>query len=269
MKRCDKRNILYRQWGCTAPRAVLLLVHGLGGHSGNWEYLAEYFLKDQISSYALELKGFGHTEELKGHVDSMNTYIKDLRRLHYIIKKEHKGKKVFLFGESMGGLISFMTAIRKPELFNGLVCYSPGFASGLNFSIMDYIKMGLSRFHNPKKQFTMPFNSDMCTRDPECKKIIDNDPLEHRFATPKLLHSILNGQVYSKILKHRIKMHVLFLLSGKDSFVDTPTSVKIFNGMKVKDKKMILYPEMHHALTMELGREKVFEDALKWVEKRI
>jgi len=245
------------------------MVHGLGGHSGNWEYLAEHFLKNRISSYALELKGFGHTGELKGHIDSMNIYIKDVRRLHYLIKKEHKGKKIFLFGESMGGLISFMTAIRKPDLFDGLACFSPGFASRLKFSLLDYARMTLSRLHSPRKQFTMPFDSGMCTRDVECQKIIDNDPLEHKLATPKLLHSILSGQAYSIMLKHKVKMHVLFLLSGKDTFVDTPTSVRIFKGMRVKDKKMIVYPEMRHALTVELGREKVFEDALRWVEKRI
>ena len=38
-------DILYRKWEASpqsaAPRAVFLLVHGLGGHSARWGFLAE------------------------------------------------------------------------------------------------------------------------------------------------------------------------------------------------------------------------------------
>ena len=62
MKRCEKRNILYRHWGCSAPRAAVILVHGLGGHSNNWEFMANFLAEHGVSSYAIELKGFGNTE---------------------------------------------------------------------------------------------------------------------------------------------------------------------------------------------------------------
>ncbi|MBU0895326.1 MAG: lysophospholipase [Candidatus Omnitrophica bacterium] len=269
MKHCKKRNILYRQWGSSSPRAVMLLVHGLGGHSNNWEFVADFLVKHDISSYSIELKGFGNTEGLKGHIDSLNVYIKDVRRLYSIIKREHRKLPVFIAGESMGGLIGFLTVIKKPSLFRGLICMSPGFASGLKFSFMEYVRMISARFYNPRKQFIMPFTSDMCTRDPECKKIIDNDKLEHRLATPKLLESILLGQLSSNMLKHKVKTDTLFLLAGSDTFVNSGASRKIFKGMKFKHKEMIEYPEMRHSLTMELDREKVFADLLKWLNKRI
>jgi alpha-beta hydrolase superfamily lysophospholipase len=126
-----------------------------------------------------------------------------------------------------------------------------------------------ARFYNSKKQFVMPFNSDMCTRDPECKMIMDNDALEHKFATPRLLQSILLGQMTSSMLKHKVRTDTLFLLSGADTFVCSRASRKIFEGIKFKDKQIIEYPDMRHALTMELGREEVFGDMLKWLEKRI
>ena len=269
MKKCEKRNILYRQWGSSSPRAGLILIHGLGGHSNNWEFMANFLIKHDISSYAIELKGFGNTEGTKGHIDSLNTYIKDVRRLYNIIKKEHRGRPVFVAGESMGGIIAFLAAIKKPGLFRGMICMSPGFASLLKFSLMDYIKMVSARFYNSKKQFIMPVTAEMCTRDPECIKIIDNDLLEHRFATPKLLQSILLGQLSSKLLKHKVKTDTLFLIPGKDTFVDSDVSKKIFEGIKFKHKDIIEYPEMRHSLNMELGREDVFLDLLKWMEKRI
>ena len=269
MKRCEKRNILYRQWGCSSPRAVMILVHGLGGHSNNWDFWASFLSGHGIASYAIELKGFGNTEGVKGHIDSLNTYIKDVRRLYNITKRDHGRLPVFIAGESLGGLIGFLTVIKKPLLFRGLVCVSPGFASRLKFSLRDYIKMVSARFYNSKKQFVMPFTNEMCTRDPECKKIMDNDKLEHKLATPKLLQSILLGQLSSKLFKHKVRTDTLFLLAGADTFVSSDASKKIFAGIRFEHKHMIEYPEMRHSLTMELGREKVFADLLKWVEKRI
>lgn len=269
MRKCEKRNILYRQWGSSSPKAAIILIHGLGGHSNNWEFMANFLIKHDISSYAIELKGFGNTEGTKGHIDSLNTYIKDVRKLCNIIKKEHRGRPVFVAGESMGGIIAFLAAIKKPGLFRGMICMSPGFGSLLKFSFMDYVKMISARFYNSKKQFIMPFTNEMCTRDPECLKIIENDRLEHRFATPKLLQSILLGQLSSKLLKHKVKTDTLFLLPGKDKFVNSDISKKIFKGIKFEHKQIIEYPEMHHSLNMELGREDVFTDLLKWTEKRI
>lgn len=269
MKQCKKRDILYRQWGCSSPRAVMLMVHGLGGHSNNWEFPALFLVEHGFSCYSIELKGFGNTEGVKGHIDSLNTYIKDVRRLYSIIKREHRRLPVFIAGESMGGLIGFLTVIKKPRLFRGLICMSPGFKSGLKFSLLEYIKMISARFYNSRKQFIMPFTSDMCTRDPECKKIIDNDKLEHKFATPGLLQSILLGQLSSRFFKHKVKTDTLFLLAGSDTFVSSDASKEIFKGIKFKHKDIIEYPEMRHSLTMELGREKVFSDLLKWLNKRI
>jgi alpha-beta hydrolase superfamily lysophospholipase len=47
--------------------------------------------------------------------------------------------------------------------------------------------------------------------------------------------------------------------------VDQKKSKKIFNRLQLKDKKMIEYPGMYHALSIEKGKEKVFADILAWV----
>ena len=169
----------------------------------------------------------------------------------------------------MGGLIGFLTVIKKPQLFKGLVCVSPGFKSSLKFSLVEYFKMITARFYNAKKRFYMPFTNEMCTRDPECLKIMDNDKLEHKLATPRLLQSILLAQLTSFFSKHKVRTDTLFLLAGADTFVSSKASRKIFDGIKFEHKQIIEYPEMRHSLTMELGREKVFADLLKWLNKRI
>jgi len=266
----DKRTgIVYRKWASPAPKAIFLLVHGLGAHSERWEFLSGYFLKNNISSYAIELKGFGETEGLRGHIDSFKSYFKDIESLRDIVGKENPGKKIFLLGESMGGLISFVLSAVKPALFDGLICISPAFRGRLKLGVLGYIKIISLLIYNSRKHLNIPFSSDMCTRDTDYRKAMEGDKREHRFATANLLFEMMLAQIKSNILKRRIKMPILFLLSGEDKMVDPGTSKKIFEGIGIKDKTLIEYPGMYHALSIDIGRERVFGDMLKWLQERI
>ncbi len=269
IKKDDKTGILYRKWKATDERAVLLLVHGLAAQSGRWECMTDFFLGKNVSSYAIDLKGFGETQGPRGHIDSFRTYFEDIKRLCEIISEESPGKKIFILGESMGALISFIAAIMYPGLFDGLVCISPAFMSRLKFTVLDYIKMLASLLYDPGKQFNLPFTSEMCTRDRGYQEMIDRDPREHRTGTSKLLFNIGMVQIRCMIFRGRIPTGVLFLLAGDELLVSPKASRSIFKRLKTPDKIIIEYPEMRHALSIELGKEKVFEDILRWVQKRI
>ncbi|MBL7158450.1 MAG: alpha/beta fold hydrolase [Candidatus Omnitrophica bacterium] len=269
MKKDAKSGILYREWTASDPEAVFLLVHGLGGHSERWKSLADFFLKKNISSYAIELRGFGETKELRGHVDSFKIYSNDILALRGIIEIENKDKKIFLIGESMGALLAFLLVPGEEDLFSGLICISPAFASRLNSSTLYYVKIFLSLFYNPKKQFTIPFTSEMCTRDPDCRKKMDDDKREHRLASSKLIFEIAKAQIKSAFLRKKIDIPLLFLLAGKDMLVNSEASRRLFKTIRAQDKTLLEYPGMYHALSVDAERAKVFQDMSGWVRNRI
>jgi len=265
----EKTGILFRKWTAPAAQGALLLVHGLGAQSRRWECMADFFLEKNISSYAIDLKGFGETEGPRGHIGSFRTYFEDIKRLRDIISKQNPGKKVFILGESMGALISFIMAIRDPGLFDGLVCISPAFASRLKFTALEYVKILSALLYDPAKQFDMPFTPEMCTTDCDYQEMMDTDPREHRTGTSKLLFNIAMAQIRSMIFRGEITTSVLFLLAGNDVLVSPEASKSIFERLRTPDKTIIEYPEMCHALSIETGKERIFEDILKWVRKRI
>lgn len=262
-------GIIYRKWQGDCARAVFLLVHGLGAYSRRWDDLVRFFLPYGISSYAIDLKGFGETKSVRGHIDSFQVYYHDIKTLRDIIEKEHSGKKIFVVGESLGGLIVFTLASFSPRLFNGLICISPAFKNRLNFNLFDYIKIFFFLLFNPKKQFKMPFTEAMCTSDEDYQKRIKDDKNEHRLASSRLLFSTLLAQIRARILKPNIKMPVLFLVPGHDEITDSSATERIFKKLPSLDKRIIYYAGMAHALSIEKQREKVFEDILEWVDKRM
>ncbi len=267
----DKRTgIIYERWRTPSPpEAVFLLVHGLGAHSGRWAFLGEFFLLSGISSYSLELRGFGETEGLKGHADSLDLYLNEMIALRDIIVGENPGRDIFLVGESFGAILSILLAAGRKKLFKGLICLSPAFTSKMKAPVSFYLKILFSFFKDPKKQFIIPFDSSMCTRDAEYRRKMDSDPREHRLATAGFIVKLLIGQLKAMRAKKELDLPVLFLISGEDKLVDAGVSERVFKGINSADKTLIKYPGMYHALSIELGKEKVFEDIAEWVRERV
>jgi alpha-beta hydrolase superfamily lysophospholipase len=258
---------MYRTWTVTQPSCVVLLVHGLGAHTCRWEGLAAFLQTAGYAVFALELEGFGVTHALKGHINSFSVYHRHIARLIAIIREQYPDKKIVTIGESMGGLISFLMAIKHPESFQGLVCIAPAFKTTLSLSWWFYCIVYLWLFLNPRKQFRMPFDLSMCTRDTEYPKCMENDGKEHRLASARLLWEIDKAQRVSRRRAFEITMPVLFLLAGTDLLVDSRYSRKIFESIASPRKEVKEYPEMFHALSIDTGREKVFEDITEWLTR--
>jgi alpha-beta hydrolase superfamily lysophospholipase len=267
-------DILYRKWEVRpqgAPaKGVFLLVHGLGAQSARWTFLAEYLADAGWMSYAVELRGYGLTPERpRGHVDSLGVWERDILTLRDKIAAENPGRKIFVLGESIGALIAFNAACRFPTAFDGLVLISPDFKNGLKFPVTAYLTLAAFILFRPRKTIPIPFTSAMCTRDAAYRAVMDADPGELRIGSLACLMSIMREQGQAKKLTARLGIPVLFLIAGIDYLIDERASRKLFARLPVADKTILEYPEMLHALSIDLGREKVFGDILDWAGPRV
>lgn len=259
-------DIACRQWLADDPYCILILIHGMGASIDRWEPLAEYFSGKGVTSYALELKGFGAKGREKVHVDSFDVYYQDIIMLRDIVKKDHPDKRQYILGESMGALISFVfTAIHK-NMFDGCICISPAFSGRARFSVVDYLNIFSSILYDREKQFRVPFEADELTTDEDMKQKLDQDEKECSAVSSGMLFEILKAQVRSNFLAPDITDDTLFLLAGDDAVVDPAASERVFKKIRHSGKRLIMYPGMKHALTIEAGREKVFEDIWEWIK---
>ena len=109
----------------------------------------------------------------------------------------------------------------------------------------------------------------MATRDPGYAAVMDANPDELRVASLKLLAAFLPVQARAGRLARKSAVPSLFLIPGIDHLVDERASRKLFKKVAAADKSLTEYPEMFHALSIDLGREKVFRDILEWTAKRV
>jgi alpha-beta hydrolase superfamily lysophospholipase len=267
-------DFLFRRWDALPapdpPKAAFLFIHGLGAHSARWEFLAQALARRGFASYAIELRGQGASPERpRGHVDSWRLWYRDILALRETIGREFPGKKVFLAGESMGGLVAHDLAAAHPGLFDGVVLMAPAFKNGMKFPLKDYLRLVTVMPFNPRAMIDLPFTSAMTTRDRDYAAVMDANPDELRVASLKLMGSFLPVQARAGRLARRFATPALFLIPGVDHLVDERGGRKIFAKLASADKTLIEYPEMFHALYIDLDREKVFADIAEWAGKRV
>ena len=103
---------------------AVVLVHGLGGSHGNWDLLAP-LLTPSARVWALDLPGFGRSEpgQRRTTVQANVGVLQDFLR-------EVVGEPAVLVGNSMGGMISLLTAAATPDLVSGLVLLDPALPGG-------------------------------------------------------------------------------------------------------------------------------------------
>ncbi|MCX6571233.1 MAG: alpha/beta fold hydrolase [Candidatus Aminicenantes bacterium] len=266
-------NILFRRWPASpepaSPKAVFLLVHGLGAYSARWGFLAGHLAEHGFASYAVELRGFGRTPERpRGHIGSFRVWDRDILELGDIARRENPGKKIFLLGESLGGLLAFNLACRNADKFAGQVLIAPAFKNRMKFPLSAYLKLVSLLLFNPTLMVDVPFTSEMVTRDPEYLQVMNASPDELRVASLKCLFNFLPEQAGSRRLAKKLAVPTLFLIPGADLLVDERAGRKMFQKLPLADKTLLEYPDMLHALSIDLGREKVFKDILDWVAPR-
>jgi len=266
--------MLFRRWDASpapaSPKAVFLLVHGLGAYSARWNFLAGHLAERGFASYAVELRGFGRTPERpRGHIGSFRVCDRDILELRDIIGKDFPGRKVFLLGESMGGLLAFNLACRNADKFAGQVLIAPAFKNGMKFPPSVYLKLVAFLLVKPTMTVDLPFTSEMVSRDADYRAIMNANPDEIRVASLKCLFNFLPDQAGSGKLAKKLAVPTLFLIPGVDLLVDERAGRKMFQKLPLADKTLLEYPDMLHGLSIDLGREKVFKDILDWIAPRV
>ncbi|MCB1247607.1 MAG: alpha/beta hydrolase [Acidimicrobiia bacterium] len=104
------------EYGGTGP--LMVCVHGLEGSAYNWRLVADHLTK-RFTVVAPDLRGFGYTEPgphpvtVDHNADLVASLV------------ERFGGPAIVVGNSMGGLVSILTAARHADAVRGLVLIDP------------------------------------------------------------------------------------------------------------------------------------------------
>ena len=250
-------------------RAVLLIVHGLGEHSGRYMNLVNHFIPLGYAVYGLDQPGHGKSEGMRKNIERFEDYADTLKVYLTSVQQRQPGKLVVLVGHSMGELIgAFYLLDHQAEVagavLSGIIAKVPANTSPATVALGKMLS-GIA----PRLRFLALDIPGLC-RDPSVVQAYIDDPLVYcGKATVRLAAELLRATQHIQAEAATIRLPVLLLQGSADRIVDPEGARMLYDAVGSEDKTLKIYDEMYHEVYNEPERATVLHDVEIWLEARV
>jgi acylglycerol lipase len=229
------------------PRACVVLVHGLGEHSGRYAHVGAYLAAHGLVVYAHDHVGHGRSGGRRGWVARFEGFLDDVDRVHALAVEEHPGLPVFLLGHSMGGLIAAAYVLERPRKPDFLILSGPALVP---------LPDATSRTIDPTR----------LSKDPAVQRAYLEDPLVLRErVTEDLLARLADGIALLPGRGPEIDMPVLLIHGADDPLCSAEGAAMWLSTSSSTDRTFAIYPGGRHEMHNETNKDEVLADLWSWI----
>lgn len=265
----DGIAIKAKDWGAAGePKAVVLIVHGLGSHKERFAHVCKALYKDCLAPVIMDRRGHGASGGKRGHQPSFESYMADLDQFIEEGTKRYEEFPVFLYGHSQGGNLVLNYMLRRQPKVQGAIITSPWIRL---VSPPKKVVMALGKgMKAVKPDFTKTkwLDTSLLSRDPDVGKRYETDPLVHFDITLETFYDCYEAGLWS--LDNADKLHrPTLLMHGSEDKVTDPKASKEFakKAGDVCDLKM--WKGGYHELHNDLEKKKVIRHIIKWTNEHL
>lgn len=245
-----------------AARGSVVLMHGLGEHSGRYRHVARFFNECGLSVRCYDHRGHGRSEGLRGDVIRGNPMVQDAE----IIIDDFASRfdlPPFLFGHSMGGLFAARFALERLSPLRGLILSSPALAvrlSGFQMALLKIMEAIAPSFGAPN---SLPVR--YLSHDSAVVAAYQADPLVHGKISARLMRSMLDSIDYCQTTAPTLAIPTLMLVAGDDHLVDAAGSARFAAQLPEGLAQVQVYDGYYHEVFNETGAARPFADLRAWL----
>jgi alpha-beta hydrolase superfamily lysophospholipase len=262
---------LYRQAWLPdgAPKAILLVVHGIAEHSGRYTNLVNYFVPKGYAVCSFDLRGHGKSDGKRSYVERFSYYLDDLQTFFSLVRAENPNAKIFMVGHSMGSTIAIDYVLTHQNEMNGLIISGTTLKLGSSINQATKLLARILSVLTPKMGVSTLDFAGM-SRDKAVVEAYINDPLNYtgklsaRFGT-ELLKTM--GMLQKRLSE--ITIPILIMQGSQDRIVDPSSTKLLYDGVSSKDKTMKIYEGFYHEIFNDPERQQVFADMEGWLKARL
>jgi len=263
----DKFKIYSQVWEPEeSPKAVITLIHGLGEHSGRYNHWAKKFVENDFAVVTMDLRCHGKSQGSRGGVSVYNQLLNDIDQLIAETEKLYPEKPIFLYGHSLGGLLTINYTLRRKPFIKAIIATSPGLKMvEPPHKALYYLALGIRPFL-PFLTMNSQLNPNHISRNKEEVDKYVADPLVHNKASVELFIGSFAAGEWSLLHAREFHLPLLILHGSGDKICSHEASESFAN--KTKDISEIkIYEGAYHELHNEDIKDEVFAYIKDWTEK--
>jgi alpha-beta hydrolase superfamily lysophospholipase len=256
-------------WHAAEPRAAVLMSHGYAEHAlryvAHYSCLVPHLVAAGISVYALDMRGHGGSPGRRGGVD-----VSEEVRAHGAARRalSATGRPLFLFGHSLGGLVTAASVARDPRGVAGVVLSSPALLVPSGAALRRVTRL-LARLM-PALGVRTPEPPEGLSRLPEEVAAFAADPMIYRGRIQAILAASTLAVSHESWSRYPgWDLPTLLFHGTADRFTDPEGSERFAATIRSPDKQFIRVPEGRHELLNDEGREALLETVLAWLRQRL
>lgn len=266
----DQLKLYKNEWPIHNPKALILLVHGLGEHSGRYEYqqLAADFNTAGYSVTSFDHRGGGRSEGLVAHIDRFTQLTEDLA----MVAKAEKPDEIpfILLSHSLGGLIAARYLIDHIDHpFDMAIFSAPAVKADDSMApLLRKIAPIVSKFF-PKLP-AAKLAQNMISKDPKVRERYQADPLIYKGKVrARKGYETLKSMEYVVDKFQKINIPILIMHGREDKITDPIGSQLLYDGVSSVDTSLKYFEGLYHEIFNEPERDEVIDFTVKWIEKRL
>ncbi|MBT8135255.1 MAG: lysophospholipase [Gammaproteobacteria bacterium] len=258
-----------KTWGSSdETTAVVLAMHGFNDYSNAFDAAAHSFANDLITTYAIDQRGFGATQQ-HGVWAGQAVMHSDLIATVDLLCEKHPGLPVFLLGESMGGAV-ILSAVQQLEAtcVQGVILMAPAVWGWQAMPWWQTVPLRLLAHTLPELTVTGDGLDIRASDNDEMLRALGRDPLVIKETRIDSIYGLTDLMEAAMENSGALKMPALILYGENDEIIPSGAFCRMLDILPDRDTshwRLILYPDGYHMLTRDLQAEVVIQDIKTWI----
>lgn len=243
-------------------RSAVLLVHGIGEHSGRYDHVGRFLAARGHDVLAFDNRGHGQSGGRRGHVDRFGQFLDDVE--DHVLERRQLGLPVVLIGHSLGGLISATYVVEGRPAPDLLVLSAPALKAQVP-AWQRRLAPVLARVW-PTVFVPGGIDGALLSRDPEVQRAYLSDPLRVAGSTAGLGQQIFAAMETTTANLARITLPTYVLHGSEDNLVPLAASRPLEGRPNVTYRR---WEGLRHECFNEPDRDEVLGEMAGWIEDRL
>jgi acylglycerol lipase len=198
-------------------RAHILGLHSFGDYHAAFAHLGPWFARRGIAVHAYDQRGFGGTKP-HGHWAGTDRMVRDAL-VHARRLRADGAQRIYLMGESMGGAVAMLAAVRAPELIDGLILAAPAVREGIWIRYIYNAGLSVVATVAPGATVEVERNADNPALRPATARRLARDPRVVSEVRMDTYQGLIDLADRASNKAPEIEVPVLLLFGGRDESV--------------------------------------------------